>query len=82
MLNKIWNIITTEGFLKGLTRSPQRKIFVIKNPTGTNPRLTIVDSQEYFDNVNGELFLGRSLPTRDTLRELIREHEISDRNLS
>ncbi|UCG04211.1 MAG: hypothetical protein JSW11_09545 [Candidatus Heimdallarchaeota archaeon] len=74
VMNKIWNIITLEGYLKGLTRTPQRKIFVIKDPQ-TNPSLVIMDSNEYFDNANGDLFIGRELPRKDTLIELIREHQ-------
>lgn len=74
ILNRIWEVITTEGYLKGLTRSPQRKIFVIKDPTSRNPVLSMINSQEFFDNANGELFIGRALPSKDTLSELIQEH--------
>ncbi len=77
MFDRIWALITTEGYLKGLTRTPQRKIFVIKHPN-TNPTLTIMDSREYFDKANGELFIGRELPDKDVLGELIQEHRKSN----
>ncbi|MHA2246584.1 MAG: hypothetical protein ACXADY_16700 [Candidatus Hodarchaeales archaeon] len=48
MFDRIWALITTEGYLKGLTRTHQREIFVIKDPK-TDPTLTIMDSQDYFD---------------------------------
>ena len=76
MFDRIWALITTEGYLKGLTRTPQRKIFVIKHPN-TNPRLTIMDTQDYFEKGNGELFIGRKLPDKDILIELIQEHQRS-----
>ncbi|MFX1283243.1 MAG: hypothetical protein ACFFB5_06290 [Promethearchaeota archaeon] len=59
-----------------MTRSPQGKIFVIKHPN-TNPALTIMDSQDYFDRGNGEMFIGRELPNKDILIELIQEHQRS-----
>ncbi len=74
MLDRIWAVITNEGYLKGLTRTPQGKIFVINNPN-TNPKLSMVDSEDYFDNGNGELFLGRELPNKNKLIELIQEHQ-------
>jgi hypothetical protein len=73
-LKQIWDIIAIEGHLRGLTRTPQRKIFVIKDPQ-TNPSLVIVESTDYFDKANGDLFIGRELPDKDTLIELIREHQ-------
>ncbi len=73
VLNRIWNAITKEGHLKGLTRAPQLSIFVIKNYQ-TNPRLAIMTSKEFFEEANGDLFIGRELPSRDTLIELVREH--------
>ena len=77
MFDRIWALITKEGYLKGLTRTPQRKIFVIKDPK-TNPTLLIIDSREYFDKTNGELFIGRELPDKDVLGELIQEHHKSN----
>lgn len=74
MLNRIWHIITEEQLQKGLTRTTQRKIFVIKDPK-THPKLVIMDSNEFFDKENGELFIGRELPNKDTLHELIREYQ-------
>ncbi len=76
LLERLWDVITTEGYLKGLTRTPQRKIFVIKDPR-SNPTLVIMDSNEFFDKANGELFIGRELPNKDTLSELIQEHKRS-----
>ncbi|MFX0125511.1 MAG: hypothetical protein ACFFAE_17955 [Candidatus Hodarchaeota archaeon] len=73
-LKKIWDVITTEGHFKGLTRTPQRKIFVIKDPQ-TNPSLVIMDSTDYFKKANGDLFIGRELPNKDTLIELLQEHK-------
>jgi len=73
-VKKIWEVITIQGYLKGLTRTPQRKIFVIKDPQ-TNPSLIIMKSTEFFDKANGDLFIGRELPNKETLIELIREHQ-------
>ncbi|MFX1514876.1 MAG: hypothetical protein ACFFC6_01070 [Promethearchaeota archaeon] len=63
-----------EGHLKGVTRTPQRKIFVIKDPH-INPSLVIMKSTEFFDKANGDLFIGRELPDKETLIELIQEHQ-------
>lgn len=73
-VKKIWEVITIEGHLKGVTRTPQRKIFVIKDPQ-TNPSLAIMKSTEFFDKANGDLFIGRELPNKATLIELIQEHQ-------
>lgn len=74
ILNKIWNVITTEGYLKGVTRASQRSIFVIKDPM-TNPKLTTVKSHEFFEKSNEDLFIGRELPDKNRLIELIHEHQ-------
>ena len=73
-LKKIWDVISIEGHLKGVTRTPQQKIFVIKDPQ-TNPSLVIMKSTDFFDRANGQLFIGRELPNKETLIELIREHQ-------
>ena len=63
-----------EGYLKGLTRTFQGEIFVIKDPQ-TNPSLVIMKSTDFFDRANGHLFIGRELPNKETLVELIREYQ-------
>ena len=70
----LWNVITKEGHLKGLTRAPQLCIFVIKDYQ-KNPRLVIMTSKEFFEEANGDLFIGRELPNRETLTELVFEHQ-------
>ncbi|MFX0204798.1 MAG: hypothetical protein ACFFDT_02345 [Candidatus Hodarchaeota archaeon] len=57
-----------------MTRTPQGEIFVIKDPQN-NPSLVIMKSVDFFDRANGHLFIGRELPNKETLVELIKEHK-------